>query len=103
MSYSIEYFCKGSNLDYILLYPDSSKIVNLPGTTDEFVLNKYKEDVGRNYNRITFFIATKTDYQLNQLSELGAIPEEESDWENEQELNHCQTKWKQITLEEINE
>ena len=93
-----------SNLDYILLYPDSREIVNLPGTTDEFVLNEYKEDVGRNYNRITFFIATKTDYQLNRLSELGAIPEEEeSDWENEQELNHCQTKWKQTTLEEINE
>lgn len=93
-----------SNLDYILLYPDSSEILHLPGTTEEFVLNKYKEDVGRNYNRITFFIATKTDYELNRLSELGAIlEEEESDRENEQEPNHCQTKWKQTTLEEINE
>ena len=64
-------------LEYILLYPDSSEIVHLPGTTDEFVLNKYKEDVGRNYNRITFFIASKTDYQLNRLSELGELLEGE--------------------------
>ena len=65
-----------SNLDYILLYPNSSEIVHLPGTTEEFVLNKYKGDVGRNYNSITFFIGTKTDYELNRLSELGAILKE---------------------------
>jgi hypothetical protein len=50
------------NLEYTLIYPDNSEIVHLPGTTEQFLLNKYREDVGRNYNRITIFIATKTDY-----------------------------------------
>ena len=35
------------NFKYILLYPDSSKIVHLPGMEEEFVLNKYKKEVGR--------------------------------------------------------
>jgi hypothetical protein len=66
-----------SNFDYIPLYPDSSEIVHLPGTNEDFVLNKYKEEVGRNYNRINLFIATETDYQLNRLSELGDLLEKE--------------------------
>jgi len=44
-------------LEYILLYPDHSEVINLPGTTDEFVLEKNRENAGEAYNRITLFIA----------------------------------------------
>lgn len=54
-------------LDYALLYQDGSEVINLPGTTDPFVLEKYKEDLGRNYNRITLFIANKGDFVLSQM------------------------------------
>ena len=93
------------NFEYILFYPDSSEIVHLPGTEEEFVLNKYKEEVGRNYNRINFFIATKTDYQLNRLSELGDLLEKESSEssdENKEDQIHCtHKKWKQTTLDGV--
>ena len=29
-------------LEYVLLYPDHSEVVNLPGTTDEFIPEKYR-------------------------------------------------------------
>ena len=37
-----------NNLEYTFLYPGTREIVHLPGTTQEFVLNKYKEEVGKN-------------------------------------------------------
>jgi hypothetical protein len=96
--------------------------VHLPGTTEQFVLNKYREDVGRNYNRITIFIATKTDYINNHLFEIGESLEAESSDNNhvseddddriiEETVHNAhssqhawrlrQAKWKQTTLEEV--
>ena len=110
------------NLEYTLIYPDNSEIVHLPGTTEQFVLNKYREDVGRNYNRITIFIATKTDYINNHLFEIGESLEAESSDNNhvseddddriiEETVHNAhssqhawrlrQAKWKQTTLEEV--
>ena len=49
-------------LEYVLLYPDHSEVINLPGTNEEFILEKYREDVGKSYNHITLFIASKSDF-----------------------------------------
>ena len=46
-------------LEHVLLNGDGNGIITLPGTNDEFVLSKYKEDIGKNYNRITLYIALK--------------------------------------------
>ena len=109
------------NQEYTLLYPDNSKIVHLPETTKPFILNKYKEDLRRNYNRITIFIATKVDYLYLQIYELDEHLKAESPdnhlssvYDNERTIKdtgdnpHCrkndrslkqsQTKWKQTTL-----
>jgi hypothetical protein len=109
------------NLEYTLIYPDNSEIVRLPGT-EQFVLNKYREDVGRNYNRITIFIATKTDYINYHLFEIGESLEAESSDNNhgseddddriiDETMNNAhssqhdrrlrQAKWKQTTLDEV--
>ena len=48
-------------IQYVLLYPDCSEVVNLPGTDESFMLEKYRKDVGKAYNRITLFIAKKTN------------------------------------------
>jgi hypothetical protein len=95
--------------------------VRLPGT-EQFVLNKYREDVGRNYNRITIFIATKTDYINYHLFEIGESLEAESSDNNhgseddddriiDETVNNAhssqhdrrlrQAKWKQTTLDEV--
>ena len=57
-------------LDYVLLYPDHSKVVKLPGTTNEFILEKYREDVGKAFNRITLFIASRSDFLMAELPTL---------------------------------
>ena len=57
-------------LEYVLLYPDHSEVVNLPGTTEEFILEKYREDVGKAYNRITLFIAQRNDFLMADLPTL---------------------------------
>ncbi|CAB4013344.1 Hypothetical predicted protein [Paramuricea clavata] len=108
------------NVSIILL--NSSTNTTLPGTTEQFVLNKYREDVGRNYNRITIFIATKTDYINYHLFEIGENLEAESSDNNHgseddddriinETVNNAhssqhdrrlrQAKWKQTTLEEV--
>ena len=110
------------NLEYTLVYPDNSEIVHLPGTTEQFVLNKYREDVGRNYNRITIFIATKTDYINYHLFQIDESLEAESSDNNhgseddddriiDETVNNIhssqhdrrlrQAKWKQTTLDEV--
>ena len=47
---------------YTLAYPDGSEILTLPDRpTEIFQLDKYKEDVGKTYNRITFFLVLRDD------------------------------------------
>lgn len=47
---------------YLLLYPDSTKITNIPGTEIPFSLKQYKEAVGKAYQRITLYICTAEDF-----------------------------------------
>ncbi|KAK1904309.1 G2/M phase-specific E3 ubiquitin-protein ligase [Dissostichus eleginoides] len=47
---------------YVLLYPDGTKITNIPGTEVPFTLNEYKEAVGKAYQRITLYICTAEDF-----------------------------------------
>lgn len=45
-----------NDLTYKLCYPDGTEVVYLPGGEEPFTLEKYKDDLGRNYNRINFFL-----------------------------------------------
>ena len=42
----------------------------MPGTTNEFILEKYREDVGKAFNRITLFIASRNDFLMAELPTL---------------------------------
>jgi len=46
-----------SDLTYKLYYPDGSEIVSLPGNSEPFTLEKYKEDLGKTYNRISLYLS----------------------------------------------
>ena len=48
-----------AKLPYALVYSDGSEVNLLPGTTKHFILKDYREDVGRNHNRLTFYITIK--------------------------------------------
>ena len=57
-------------LEHVLLNVNGKEITNLPGTEKEFVLSEYKEDIGKNYNRLTLFIALKSAYMYTEISKL---------------------------------
>lgn len=52
---------------FILLYPDGSEVINVPGTQIPFMLNKYKEEIGKTYQRINIFICSKEDLEEGKL------------------------------------
>lgn len=41
---------------YVLLFPDCTEVVHVPGSERPFKLQDYKKELGRPYSRITFFI-----------------------------------------------
>ncbi|KAF3850672.1 hypothetical protein F7725_012444 [Dissostichus mawsoni] len=54
-----------SDLDegpYVLIYPDTSEVINIPGTSKPFNLREYKTEIGKTYNQIALFICLKSDY-----------------------------------------
>jgi len=48
-------------LSYTLLYPDYSEVHSIPGTKDLFTLCAYKEAIGKEYKRLTFFLIPTCD------------------------------------------
>ena len=46
---------------YKLCFPDGSEVSTLPGTNEPFTLEKYKEDLGKTYARITLFLCPFED------------------------------------------
>ncbi|XP_044178827.1 uncharacterized protein LOC122960586 [Acropora millepora] len=45
---------------FALLYPDRTEVKCLPGGTEPFTLQRYKEELGKSYNRITLYLCKKT-------------------------------------------
>ena len=48
------------NEDYTLAYPDGTEVLTLPGQPSQiFQVDKYKEDIGKSFNRITLYIVRR--------------------------------------------
>ena len=45
---------------YELLYPDLSEVLFIPGKTEKFKLSIYKEDLGKAYSQLVFYLYTKS-------------------------------------------
>ena len=58
-----QYFCV--SIDYVLLYPDCKVIVDLPGGTEPFQLDKYKEFLGKPFQRVDLYLCSKDDFLSN--------------------------------------
>ena len=53
-------------LEYKLLFKDGKEARFLPGQSKEFfTLSRYKEELGRDYRRITLFLCTEEDFERN--------------------------------------
>ena len=44
----------------LFLYPDRTKAKYLPGGTEPFTLQRYKEELGKSFNRITLYLCKTT-------------------------------------------
>ena len=49
-------------LQYSLLYPDFREVVNIPGTDDKFQLAAYKQAIGKEFKRLTFYLIPVDDF-----------------------------------------
>lgn len=47
---------------HVLLYPDAQEVRNIPGTDTPFTVQKYKEAIGKAYQRITMYICNVEDF-----------------------------------------
>ena len=56
---------------YILLYPDFKEVKFIPGTIQLFDLASYKEAIGREYKRLSFFLMLLDDYTVTDNIEQG--------------------------------
>ena len=52
--------------DYFVLYEDGSHALSLPGQEDDFELEKYKNELGKDYRRITMYLCTAADYEMSE-------------------------------------
>ena len=48
---------------WILLYPDLDVDFYSPGTKDCFSVERYKESIGKPYNRVNLYLCRKRDYE----------------------------------------
>ena len=57
---------------YVLLFPDCTEVAKIPGTEKEFILQDFRKEIGKNFNRLTLFIAKKSDFSFSELPNIDA-------------------------------
>lgn len=50
---------------HVLLYPDGREVITIPGTKEAFDVQKYKEAVGKAYQKITLYICSTEDFETS--------------------------------------
>ena len=65
---------------YALVYPDGTEVLTLPGQpTQLFQLDKYKEDIGKPYNRITLYLVEREMLEMNREDQSDSDLDREED------------------------
>ena len=71
---------------FTLLYSDGTAIDKLRESNDDFVLHKYKNECGKQYQRITFYLCTALDFSKSKLEEMLNHYSESSDEGSAEEM-----------------
>ena len=59
--------CYDNQEDYVLLLEDYKEAMFLPGSTKEFfTLDRYREELGKDFKRITLFLCTLSDFRMSE-------------------------------------
>ncbi len=56
--------CYYDDKEYFLTYADGKSAQFMPGTAEFFNLSKYREDIGTDFKRVTFYLCT-LDYHMH--------------------------------------
>ena len=48
---------------YFLLYPDQTVVNTLPGSSEPFALNQYKEELGKPFSKLYFWLCSTVQYK----------------------------------------
>ena len=48
---------------WLLLYPDMDIVDKIPGSTEEFTVEKYKDELGRPYSRVNLYICNMLHFE----------------------------------------
>ena len=51
------------DFECVLLYPDLDLVNNIPGTSDPFTVEGYKEAIGRPYNQVNLYLCKLDDFE----------------------------------------
>ena len=49
--------------EWLLLYPDMDIVDKIPGSTEKFTVEKYKEELGRPYSRVNLYICNMLHFE----------------------------------------
>lgn len=55
--------------EYVLLYQDETLVETLPGSSEPFTLEKYKQDIGKPYSKITLWLCSKLEFHSSLVFE----------------------------------
>ena len=69
--------------EYLLTYEDGNEARFLPGTHSFFYLKSYREEIGKDYRRIIFFLCTQEDQTTAEKSKTFDYAEASSDTSEE--------------------
>ena len=72
-----------SDQTYKLCYPDGSEVVNPQGSDEPFTLEKYKDDLGKAYSRITLLLCPLQEMDIHDEQEHVNIKTRDHDEESE--------------------
>ena len=56
-------------LAYALLYPDFREVIHVPGTNEKFTLAAYKQAIGKEFKRLTFYLIPLEEFYTNNSEE----------------------------------
>ncbi|XP_028416408.1 uncharacterized protein LOC114540422 [Dendronephthya gigantea] len=52
------------DFDCVLMYPDFGLVNTIPGTSQPFTVERYKEAIGRPYNRVNLYLCKVSDFEI---------------------------------------
>ncbi|XP_057310219.1 uncharacterized protein LOC130648194 [Hydractinia symbiolongicarpus] len=52
--------------EYCLLYESGEKVTTIPGCEEDFILHRYREEVGKDYKRIVLYLCKENDFMITK-------------------------------------